>query len=60
MATKPVNDPRPFLRVRVEVKDRDRLKVIAAKAKLTTQEMLTEALNDWLEKNGHRKLTEQK
>lgn len=54
------NDARAMLRVRLEAEDRDRMKVIAAKSRLTTQQILTEALNEWLHRRGHTPLTEQK
>ena len=56
MAAKPVNDPRPFLRVRLEEADRDRLKVIAAERRITIQDLMTQALNGWLTARRYPKL----
>lgn len=56
MAAKPVNDPRPFLRVRLEEVDRDRLKVIAAERRITIQDLMTQALNGWLTARRYPKL----
>lgn len=53
---KTVNDPRPFLRVRLAETDRDRLKVIAAERKITIQELMTQALNVWLSARRYPKL----
>lgn len=56
MATKPANDPRPFLRVRLDEADRDRLKVIAAERRITIQDLMTQALNGWLAARRYSKL----
>lgn len=53
---KPANDPRPFLRVRVEERDRDRFKVIAAERRMTIQDLMIEALNRWLVARRYPKL----
>ena len=52
----PANDPRPFLRVRIEEADRDRLKVIAAERRITIQDLMTQALNSWLSARHYPKL----
>lgn len=53
MATKSKNDPRPFLRVRIDDEDHYRIKKIAADRRITVQQLLVQALNAWL---GRRQL----
>lgn len=67
MADKTSTDKMLLVRFRVTPKDKNHLDKALTKEKerrgatrLPVQTVMVEALNDWLEKHGHRKLSEAK
>lgn len=56
MAKKP-NDDRSMLRFRLDEQEQRRIKSIAVERGITIQDLLVEALNNWLSRRGYGKVS---